>query len=89
MHFSAGIYTKEFWNIPEEKHFTPLTILILFMKSFVNSFVNIALTFFDSSFNLFLFKSVFFTKLAMSLLLAKFTCANLVVTFSAVNLLNS
>ena len=88
MHFSAGIYTKEFWNIPEEKHFTPLTILILFMKSFVNSFVNIALTFFDSSFNLFLFKSVLSSTFAISLLLATFSSSNLAVIFSHVNLLN-
>ena len=31
----------------------------------------------------------FFTKLAISLLLAKFACANLASQFSAVNLLNS
>ena len=52
-----------------------------FIKSFVNPFVDIALTFIDSSFNSFLFdvtsfsllfKSVLFTKLAISLLLAKF-----------------
>ena len=55
-------------------------ILNLFIKSFVNPFVDIAWNFFDSSFNSFLFdvtsfsllsKSVFFTKLAKSLLLAK------------------
>ena len=68
------------------------------MKSFVNSFVNIVLTFFDSSFNLFLFdiisfsllsKSVFFTKLIILLLLARFACFSLAVKFSDVNLLNS
>ena len=37
--------------------------------------------FFDSSFNSFLFKSVFFMKLAISLLLAKFACANVAVKF--------
>ena len=56
-------------------------MLNLFIKSFVNPFVDIALTFFDSSFNSFLFdvtfcslisKSVFLKKLAISLLLAKF-----------------
>ena len=55
-------------------------ILNLFIKSFVNPFVDIVWNFFDSSFNSFLFdvtsfsllsKSVFFTKLAISLLLAK------------------
>ena len=34
-------------------------------------------------------KSVFFTKLAISLLLAKFARANLAAKFSAVNLINS
>ena len=56
---------------------------IKFIKSFDNPANNIALTFFDNSFNEFLFdvtffillsKSVFFTKLAISLFLAKFAC---------------
>ena len=56
------------------------------IKSFVNPFVDIALTFFDSSFNSFLFevtvfsflsKLVFFTKLAISFLHAKFSHFNL------------
>ena len=34
-------------------------------------------------------KSVFFTKVAISLLLAKFVCANLAIKFCDVNLLNS
>ena len=38
----------------EEKYCTPIKILNLFIKSLVNRFVNIALTFFDISFNLFL-----------------------------------
>ena len=58
----------------------------LFMKFFVNPFVGIALTFFNSLFNIFLFdltsfsllsKSVFFTKLAISFLLAKLADFNL------------
>ena len=58
-------------------------MLNLFIKSFVITFVDIALIYFDSSFNSFLFdvtsfsllsKSVFFMKLAISLLLAKFAC---------------
>ena len=53
--FLAGINTKQFLNIPEEKDFAPLRILNLFIKSFVNFFVDTALTFFDSSFNSFLF----------------------------------
>ena len=89
-------------NIPEEKYFAPLRILNLFIKPFVNPFVDVALAFFDSSFNSFLFevtflfnffslslKSVFFTKLAISILLAKFVCANLAVKLSNVILLNS
>ena len=98
MYFLAGINIKYIWNIPEQNYFTPLRILNLFSKSFVNPFVDIALTFFDSSFNSFLFevtfyifssKSVFFTKAEISFLIAKFACANLAVKFSAINLLNS
>ena len=98
MYFIAGINTKQFWNIPEEELFARLRILNLSIRSFVNAFVDIALTFFDSSLNSFLFdvtsfslwtKSVFFTKLAISLLLAKFACDNFAVIFFDVNLLNS
>ena len=83
-------------------------MLNVFIKSFVISFVDIALTFSDSSFNSFppsiclvsfevtfvleVFflstKSVFFTKLAISFLLAKCACANLAEKFSDINLLN-
>ena len=73
MHFFlAGIAIK-FWNIPREKYFALWRILNLFIKSFVNHFVGIALTFSESSFNSFLFdvtsyilltKCVFFTRLA-------------------------
>ena len=84
----AIIDTKKISNIPEEKYFTPLRILNLFIKSFVNRFVDIALTFF-SSFDSFLFQSTFFTKLVKSFLLTKFTCANLAVKFSALNFLDS
>ena len=87
-----------FWNIPKEKYFSPLRALNLFIKSFVNPFVDIALTFFDSLFILFLFyvisfsllsKSVIFTKLAMSLLLAKFARNKLKSKVSVVNLSSS
>ena len=70
----------------------------LFIKSFVKPFVDIALTFFDNSFNSFLFdvtsfsllsKSVFFTKLAISFLLPKFACFSLALKFSEINFLNS
>ena len=55
-------------------------------------FVDIALTFFDSSFNSFLFevivfsfllKLIFFTKLAIPLLLANFSCFSLAVMMLA------
>ena len=87
-----------YWNIPEEEFFAPLRILNLSMKSFVNPFVDVALTFFNSLFNSFLFdvtsfsllsKPALFTKLAISLLLSKFTCFNLEAKVSAVNLLHS
>ena len=81
------IFLKKFF-------FAPFRMLILFIKSFVNPFVDIALTFSSSSFNsfllevTFLFKffsllsnSVFFTKIAISCLLAKFACANLEVIY--------
>ena len=45
MYFLVGINTKWFWNISEEKYFASLRILNIFIKSFVNSFVDIALTF--------------------------------------------
>ena len=79
MYFITGIIR----NVPKEKYFAPLRTLNLFIKSLVNPFVAIALTFFHSSFNSFLFdvtsfslllKSVFFTKLPISLLLTKFAC---------------
>ena len=56
MYFLADINTKQFGNIPEEKYFAPLRILNLFIKYFVNPFVDIALTFSDNSFNSFLFE---------------------------------
>ena len=86
----------------------PIRILYLFIKSFVNPFVDIAVSFSDSSFNSFLpstyfvlfevtllfkcfsflSKSVFFAKLEISFLLAKFAYANFTLKYSAVNLLN-
>ena len=66
MYFLAGIDTKYFWNIPEEKYIAPLRILNLFMKSFVNPFVDITLIFFDSSFNSFLFEVTLFILLSKS-----------------------
>ena len=45
MYFLAGINTKQFWKVIEEKYFAPLRILNLFIKSFVNHFVDIAFIF--------------------------------------------
>ena len=94
MYFLAGINTKWFWRIPKEKYFAPLKIINLFVKSFLNPLVDIALTFSDSPFISSKFfsllpKSIFFTKLVISSLLAKFSYANLAVRVSYVNLLNS
>ena len=94
----AGINAKQNSNIPKEKYFTVLRMLNLFVESFVNLFVDTALNFLDKLFNSFLFnvisfsllsKSVFFTKLAVSLLLAKYCGFSLAVKLSNVNLLYS
>ena len=57
--------------------FSTSTYFALFELTFLFKFVSLSS------------KSVFFTKLAILTLLAKFTCANLAVKLSAVNLLNS
>ena len=81
-----------------KKIFAPSRIFNLFIKLFVNSFADIAFTFFDNSFNSFLSEVIFFSllskfvvfkKLAISLSLAKFACFTLGVKVSDVNLLNS
>ena len=67
-----------------------LRILNLFIN-FVGPFVDIALTFFDSSFNSFLFDVKFFrslSKVAITVLLANFACFSLAVKVSDVTLLN-
>ena len=74
--FFSWYKTKYFWNIPKENYFSQIRILNLFIKSFVNPFVDIALSFYDSSFNLFSFEVTVFS-----------FC--LAVKFSDVNLLNS
>ena len=65
------------------------------MKSFVKPFVDFALSLLDSSCNSFLFdvtlfnfssKSLFFTKSAISILLAKYAGLSLAAKFSALNL---
>ena len=72
-----------------------LRILNLLVKSFVNTFVDIALDFFDNLCNSFLFevtffsllsKSIYFTKLALSFLPSKFACLSIAVKFPDVNL---
>ena len=52
-YFSYENYIKRFCNVPEEKYLAPLRILYPFIKSSFNSYVDIASTFFDSSFVLF------------------------------------
>ena len=59
-----------FWNNPEEKYYSPLQVLHFCIKYFINSFVDVAFNFFDSSFNSFstntcfvLFEVVFLFKL--------------------------
>ena len=88
---SATIIFNVFWNIPKEKYFVPLRVLTLLIKSYANFhfFLDVALTFFDNLFSSFLFKSIFFTKLAILFLLAKFACFNPVARFSDVKLLSS
>ena len=83
MCFSAGINTKQFTDIYEEKQLAPIRTLNLFIKSLVNPFTDIPLTFFDSSFNSFYFYEI------NKNLLAKFACFGLALKFSDVNLLNS
>ena len=46
MYFLVGTNAKQFLNIPKEKYFT-----LLIIKSFINPFVDITLTIFDSSSN--------------------------------------
>ena len=53
MCFIAGINTKQLQNITEKNYFASLRTLNLFIKSFFNPFVDIVLTFIDSSFNSF------------------------------------
>ena len=58
MYFIAGINFEIFL---EKIYFVPLRTLNLSINFFVNPFVDIALTFFDSSFNSFLFDVKFCT----------------------------
>ena len=96
MYFLSGINTKKLWDIPEENYFPPLRILNLFIKSFVNPFLDIAWTFFDSSANSFL-TSIGHVLLEVIILFKCFRlsskfydiCADLAAKVSDVNFLNS
>ena len=95
MYFIAGINTKQFENILEEKYFAPLRILKLFINFFVNPFVDVAFTFFDSWFNSFSISTcfalfevpfwfIFFSLSSKSVLLTKlaiFLLMKLVISF--------
>ena len=71
-----------------------ILLLLRILNSFINfvgPFVDIALTFFDSSFNSFLFDVKFFSslsKVTITVLLANFACFSLAVKVSDVTLLN-
>ena len=93
MYFKAGINFEIFLK---KIYFASLRTLNSSIILFVNPFVDIALTFLDSSFNSFLLdvkfciwllKSVVFVKLSITVLLAKFTSFDLEANFSDVNLL--
>ena len=71
------------------KIFCSITNTKLIYQIFCQLFVDFALNFFDCSFNSFLFKSIFFTKLAKSLLLAKSAYDKFAVKLSDVIFLNS
>ena len=75
---------KQFWNIFDEKHFAPLRILNSFIKSFVNPFLTFLIGHLIP-----VYLNVLCTKLAISLLLAIFTFANIPEKNSNANLLNS
>ena len=50
-HFLYEKCIKLFCNVPKEKYLAPLRTLYPFIKTFVNPFVDIAWTFFNSSFD--------------------------------------
>ena len=53
MYLLTDINTKQFCKRNAEKYFAPLRISYLFIESSINPFVDISLTFFDSSCNSF------------------------------------
>ena len=59
MYIFTDINTKQICNILEQKHFAPLRMLYVFIKSFVNPFVDIAITFSDSLFSSFSLSTCF------------------------------
>ena len=71
--FLAGIETKKFWNITEKFFFASLRTRNFSIKFIVNPFIDVALTFFDSSSNSFLFDVTFFSWLSKSVIFTKLT----------------
>ena len=57
--FFTDVNTIWFCNIPEEKYFLSLRILYLFIRPFVSLFLDIASTFSDRLFDLFLTSTCF------------------------------
>ena len=53
MYLLVGINNRKLWNTPREKYFVLLKILYLFVKSFVNTFVDESLILSDNSSNSF------------------------------------
>ena len=68
MYFLVGIILINSEIFLKKKYFAPLRVLNLFIKSFVNPFVDITLTFFDSPYDSFLFDVTSFSLLSKSYL---------------------
>ena len=88
---------NHFVNVPREKYLAPLRILYPFIKPFVNPFVDIASTFFYSTFNSFststcfvLFELILLLKhnslLSKSVLFTKLAISFLLAKFACFNL---
>ena len=60
MYLLAVINTTYFCHMRREKYFAALRLMYLFIKSFANHFVDVSLTFSDSSSNLLLASTLFF-----------------------------
>ena len=81
MYYLTGINTRSF--IPKQKYFESLKILNLYNKSFVNPFVDFALTFSYSSFNSFA-TSTSFVSFEVTFLFKFFSLNFLVLKFKFV-----